>query len=197
MTQISGRNRKALNGLRNRLVRESAKDKFRQDTPPFAKALKTARRILGVKYEDAEHLAEHLASVARSDINHMVCIKCGRAGPKSSAHLAKSPFGIVWEAELRNPAIAGFTYAIQFITGVEEVKIRHDLVIRNGFCLDCSRKMRRRFPRKLREYTRDRRKPKQPKHAETVEEVLTVLQEHNVIFNEKSFREAFNKSIQI
>lgn len=192
---LNQRTRDALNNLGQRIKKENSRERFRPGTPGFAKALKSARGLLGVKYEDAERLAEHLASASRKDCNFLICIKCGSAGWKENAWMVKSPFEMVWESELRKQQLAGFSYAIQFLE-LKDIRPDDRLVIRNGFCQSCTRTMRRRFPKRLRD-RREGNRPTQPVQVVTVEEAITVLQEHNIIYDGRRFKDALDKTKKI
>lgn len=159
--------------------------------------VETIRKNIGLQKTDSHYLLAFLGSM----LGHkegVPCVACGKMAPRRN----------VWNTV----NIAAESYALldgtAFMRGLmgqarepgEEKPTQRNLILRNGFCPTCLKRIASRLPNKLKIKVQAEPKPKKPlkpMNAKSADIAVLYLKQHHVIFDEERFRTLWQRSMKI
>ena len=163
-------------------------------------SVETLRKGLGLQKTDSRYLLAFLSSLLGHKEN-VPCVACGKLAPRSNvwntvniaADATKLLGGTAFMRGLLGEANDTSAQAV-------EERAQTNLVLKNGFCPTCLRRVASRIPSKLKIRMPAPPKPKaplKPLEAKSVDIALLYLKQHHVVFDEDRFRSLWQRSVKI
>jgi hypothetical protein len=188
------RNTAALATIEERIKAEH--ERFKLGTPDFETAMHVIRARLGLLKSDSKFLAAFISALTNRQ-RTVPCVGCGRAAERANLWQTFDIAGFSQKLAEDNPFVAGLVRALKGWT--KSRPSQPHMVLRNGLCGACVRRMGTRVPEALRIDVRPdpSSTPVPPMKTDSLDEALQHLYAHGCLFDETSFVTLWRKSKQI